>query len=77
MNDEAMVFDPEKSQFFQLNPTAAFLWNRLEEPSTEERLADEVSKHFEGAPSADLARDINQLIEQMLANQLVVVVQST
>lgn len=75
MNDEAMVFDPEKSLFFQLNPTAAYLWGRLAEPRTVERLADEVSQHFEGASAVEVARDIDILVEQMLAHQLIVVLE--
>jgi hypothetical protein len=75
MNDEAMVFDPEKNQFFQLNPTAAFLWDQLVEPRTVERLTEQVSQHFEDASTFDVARDIDRLVEQMLAHQLIVVLE--
>lgn len=75
MNDEAMVFDPEKSQFFQLNPTAAFLWSQLVEPRTAEWLADEVSHHFEGTSAVEVVRDVDRLVEQMLAHQLIVVLE--
>jgi coenzyme PQQ synthesis protein D (PqqD) len=72
MNDEAMLFDPEKNQFFQLNPTAAFVWSQLAEPSTAERLASEVSNQFEGTSSPDVLRDVHGLLEQMLAHRLIV-----
>ena len=75
MNDEAMVFDPEKSQFFQLNPTAAFLWSQLVEPRTVERLAEDVTQHFEGASPVEVARDIDRLVDEMLEHQLIVVLE--
>ncbi len=73
MNEETMLFDPEKNLFFQLNPTAAFLWKQLTEPNTPERLADEVCKRFEGAVSGDVLRDVQEILTQMRAHQVVVV----
>jgi hypothetical protein len=73
MKQEAMLFDPEKSQFFQLNPTAAFVWGQLAEPNTAEELATEVCSRFEGAASNDVLRDVREILAQMLAHQLVVV----
>ena len=76
MNDEAMLFDPEKSQFFQLNPTAAFVWDQLAQPSTVQGLADQLSKRFEGALASEVERDVDKLVEQMLAHRLIVVLES-
>ena|SRR5688572_221553 len=75
MNTEAMLFDPEKNKFFQLNPTAAFVWEQLAEPSTAARLASEVSHRFEGAPPPDAIHEVQALLEQMLTHQLVVLVE--
>jgi hypothetical protein len=73
MSQEAMVFDPESTRFFQLNPTAAFVWNQLAEPSTAEALATEVCSRFEGAASSEVQRDVREILQQMLAHQLIVV----
>jgi hypothetical protein len=70
-----MLFDPEKSQFFHLNVTASFLWSHLAEPSTAEQLASEICKSFDGAGFADALRDTEEMLAQMLAHGLIVVVE--
>jgi hypothetical protein len=75
LNEEAMLFDPEKSQFFHLNATASFLWSQLAEPSTAEQLANEICKSFDGAGFADALRDTQEMLTQMLAHGLIVAVE--
>jgi hypothetical protein len=71
MNEEAMLFDPEKNTFFQLNATAAVVWERLADPCTAEQLASEVKNRFEAA-SADVLHEVQALLQQMLNHKLVV-----
>jgi hypothetical protein len=75
LNEEAMLFDPEKSQFFHLNVTASFLWSQLAEPSSAEQLAREVCKSFDGAGFADALRDVEEMLKQMLAHGLIIAIE--
>lgn len=73
LNEEAMLFDAEKSQFFHLNQTASFLWSQLSEPSTAEQLAGELCKSFDGVGLSDALRDVQETLGQMLSQGIIIV----
>lgn len=76
LNEEAMLFDPENSQFFHLNITASFLWNQLAEPRTIEQLASDVCNSFDGVGvSETVLHDVQETLRQLLAHGLIVVVE--
>ena len=39
MQDETILFDPERNRFCVLNTTAALLWSKLDQPATTEQLS--------------------------------------
>lgn len=69
---EAIVFDPETPRFSVLNETSALLWHSLATASTTEELAAEVCKNFD-VELPDALRDVEKVVEEMLALGLVVV----
>ena len=73
MHGETILFNPESNKFCVLNQTAAFVWSKLEKPSTASALADELCKSFESAPAGDVAKDVNKVLEEMQKLNFVVV----
>ncbi len=65
MQDESILFDPTSNRFCLLNQTAAFLWDRLEQPATETELAAAVCDAFDAAEPARVASDVRQALERL------------
>jgi Coenzyme PQQ synthesis protein D (PqqD) len=72
LNEEAILFDPDKSRFFVLNHTGSFLWAQLSEPNTAEHLAREICKSFDGIELADALPDVQNALRQLLSLEIIV-----
>ena len=64
MQGESLLFDPATNRFCLLNGTAAFVWDRLEQPATAEQLAAEVSRHFAGPGPAQVEQDVRAALQR-------------
>lgn len=73
MHGETILFNPESNKFCVLNQTAAFVWSKLEKPSTANALVDELCKSFESAAAGDVAKDVTKVLEEMQKLNFVVV----
>ena len=71
MQGEALLFDPATNRFCLLNGTAAFVWDRLEQPATVEQLAAQVSQHFEGPEPARIEQDVRAALQRFTELALV------
>lgn len=57
--------------FFNLNPSAAYIWRCLSEPMTLEQLAAKVSEAF-GISLHDAEADVSEFLEQLTAQNMVI-----
>ena len=66
LQQELMLFNPESSQFYLLNATMAFIWQRcnLERPMG--ALIDEMAAAFEGVDSTTAASEIQHAFDEMV-----------
>jgi hypothetical protein len=65
MQDETILFHPSKKQFCLLNPTAAFVWECLEEPITADELADQVVGRFADVDGDRAKQDMQGALQQL------------
>jgi hypothetical protein len=72
LQDETILFSPEKKQFCVLNRTASFLWGELATPTTTESLATRVCQKFSGVSLENALIDTDRAIREMLALNFVV-----
>jgi hypothetical protein len=71
LEDEAILFQTETSQFCILNRTSSIIWFRVAQPATAEEIAAEVRARFEGVTESDALRDVEEVLQQMIDLQLV------
>jgi len=71
LEDEIILLEPESSQFCTLNRTAAAIWTLVAEPATVEEIAAGVCDQFDGATEADVRRDVEEALQQMVALQFI------
>jgi hypothetical protein len=73
LNGELLLFDGATNKFFVMNPTAAFVWNRIGQPTPpgDEELASALSAHFAGATPEQALQDVKETLKNMLELGLV------
>lgn len=72
LQNELMLFHPESSQFFVLNPTMAFIWRRCEELQSLDALIDSLSTEFDGVDRAVAAADVRKACDELMSHGLVI-----
>ena len=65
LKDELLLLDGEGKKFFVMNPTAAFLWERLDEPADEKTLAESLQNAFSGVSPELALADVRQTLGKM------------
>lgn len=65
MQDETILFDPATKRFCLLNGTAAFLWERLQQPCTVEQVSDALCQSFTGADAGAVQQDVRAALQQL------------
>ena len=73
LDEEVILFHPEANRFVVLNGTGSFLWGLLEAPHTPSNLAKAVCGQFAAVEFLDALRDVEELLEQMVSQELVIV----
>jgi len=71
LEDEMILLEPDSSQFCTLNRTAAAIWTLVAEPATVEEIAAGVCDQFDGADAADVRRDVEEALQQMVTLQFI------
>lgn len=64
LGDELMLFEPESSRFFVLNPSMALVWKNLDQQN-EEAIAAMISESFTEIESDKAATDVRTAIGQL------------
>lgn len=67
MNDETLLFHPGAVKFCALNPSAAFLWERLQVPRAIDDLASDLSAAYGVLASAELQYDLRSVVDQLVS----------
>jgi hypothetical protein len=71
LKNELLLFRATDNKFFVMNATAAYLWQRLEQPSDEAELAARVCAAFSGVSGEQARADVADTIRQMLDLNLI------
>jgi hypothetical protein len=72
LQDETILFNPEKKQFCVLNRAASLLWSQLANPTTIEGLAAKLCESFSGVTLESAQRDTEHSVQEMLALNFIV-----
>jgi coenzyme PQQ biosynthesis protein PqqD len=65
-----VIISPERSMVHELNPTASFIWKRVNGRRTTDEIAEQLAAEFDVTRESALA-DVHELVESLVANQLV------
>ena len=71
VDDEAVLLNLESGTYYSLNHVGALLMAHLQEQRSIEFASAAIVEHYQ-APAATVAQDINVLVEQLLAQRLIV-----
>ena len=72
LQDEVILFHPTSGKFFVLNKTSSFIWSNLREPSTSQQISDKMLNSFRKTEEANLARDIDSVLQEMVSQGLII-----
>ena len=64
-----VIISPELSMVHELNPTASFIWKRVDGKTTTDEIAEQVAAEFDVSRESALA-DVQELAENLAANCL-------
>ena len=70
VGDEAVVLDTASATYYALNPTAAVLWQAMEEPAEADHLTRVLVRHF-AVDDDTAARDVAAFLARMAGLDLV------
>ena len=62
-----MLFDPDKSQFFVLNSTMAYLWRSCDGEKSFERIVESLPGEFAEADAHPVATEMKAALDELLA----------
>ena len=72
LQDETILFDPQKNQFCLLNRTASFIWKELATPTSSDVLGAKICESFSGVALDSAVRDSNGALEEMRSLNFVI-----
>jgi len=72
LKDELLLFNPATNKFFVMNASAAFLWERLGQPMSQEALADAMCAAFSGLGSEQALADVGKTVKTMIELELLI-----
>jgi hypothetical protein len=70
VGDEVVLVHLETNRIFELNRTAAFLWETLAAGSTQAELEERLAQEFD-VDRDELAREIDELLGQFTSERLI------
>ena len=73
---ETILYSPAARQFCVLNPTAAFLWERLAEPASSQSLATALRGAFATDAAADIEADVQGTLQQFQSLEMIQLVEA-
>lgn len=72
LKDELLLFHPTSKKFYVMNPTAAFLWTRLDEHAAEADLAGALVRSFSDTSLEKALNDVRVALANMVSLGLIV-----
>ncbi len=70
IDGSVVIISPERSMVHELNPTASFIWKKVDGKRTTDEIAEQVAAEFDVTRESALA-DVYELAESLVANRLV------
>jgi len=70
VEDDIVLVHLETNRIFELNRTAAFLWDALASEPTQAELEERMAQEFD-VDRDELAREIDELLRQFTSEQLI------
>jgi hypothetical protein len=64
---DLMLFDPDKSQFYVLNSTMAYLWRSCDGQNSFERIVESVPGKFAEANSHPVAAEMKAALDELVS----------
>jgi hypothetical protein len=71
LQGDLMLFDPDQSKFFVLNPTMAFVWQQCDGKTPLQALLAQVPRTFAGTAQSEYATDMRTALDDLLSLGLV------
>lgn len=71
VDDGVLLLDTESNQIHQLNQTAKFIWSACDEAASAEQITALLAEEFNVEANA-AAKDVNDVLERLLALNLVI-----
>jgi hypothetical protein len=65
LQEETILFDPQKNKFCLLNRTASFIWKQLAAPTSPDALGARICESFSGVALENAVRDASGALEEM------------
>lgn len=72
LQEETILFDPQKNKFCLLNRTAAFIWNQLVTPISPDMLGAKICESFSGVALENAVRDVSSALQEMRSLNFVI-----
>jgi Coenzyme PQQ synthesis protein D (PqqD) len=66
LQGELMLFDPDRSKFFVLNPTMAVVWRGCDGQTTFEGMLDAIRASFSEADTAPVETEVRNALGQLI-----------
>jgi Coenzyme PQQ synthesis protein D (PqqD) len=64
---DLMLFDPDKSQFYVLNRTMAYVWRNCEGEKSLDRIVESVPRSFADSDGHPVATEMKAALDELLA----------
>jgi hypothetical protein len=65
LNGELLLFNGTTNKFFVMNRTAACMWEKMKEPTSEQALASALCQHFKGLTEKQALEDVKETLKNM------------
>jgi hypothetical protein len=69
--DGALLFNPDTDEVLVVNVTGSLIWQALAEPRTPQQVVAALVEQCDNVPADQVAQDVNEFIEQLLAKEFV------
>ena len=76
-DEGALLFNPDTNQVKVINSTGLFIWQQCGVARTLDEIVAEVQKGFEDVPLEQLAQDVREFMDGMLASGFIGIVETT
>lgn len=68
---EAILYDPDSKRFFQLNATAACVWESLQQPRTAAELTVAIRDRFDVSSASHVETDVAEALRRLVDLEMV------